>query len=366
MTEEIGLADFPTVLRNIVLEYLSVQDILLMRKAATGKYLIKGFWKDTDKIITKRIISKLDHYFAPHSETSRPITLSGTSRPITLGETSRPITLASSSTPSRGLWGQHAPSHHTSSFIDLMISTKAEISGSFLLHCIDESIFHDDIDIYVHENEADKLEIFFLTLFGTEPVILRNNSEEGMDYYHHRNCIQRVENFIDPITKMCFQLVVLKILPKYFRVSNSDNLKSFECTRNIFDGKFLHVFDLRSITRRIFKLYICKSPQEEISLYYRWAKYVEKGFRPVIDNFQSLVMRNIFYTSQLGDSIVLAKLLIDMGFAVKVDDVYYIQTHKLQIRQVNQISFFTSSTDDMDCDYRQTNMLDTSDNFYYE
>ena len=158
-TDRIGFADFPREIRNVILEYLNVEDILWLRKVARGEYLIKGFWKETDKLITKRILSSLVAACRP------------------LG----PLPCVGGDEIDKQGAERRAERRATCPIQELIISTGAEISGSFLLHCINEDIPYSDIDIYVHEKEADKWEKFFATSFGVEPEIVRMDVKDTKD-----------------------------------------------------------------------------------------------------------------------------------------------------------------------------------------
>lgn len=309
MAKIIGLADFPIALRNIVLEYLTVEELMKVQRVALGKYFIRGFWKESDKIIVDHILFKLGQHFNFYDIDDTP------------------------DLPGRKILKE---------FIALMIATKAQITGSFLLHCISEEISYEDIDIFVHEKFADKFESFFLNLFSVRPEIVRNRLD-GV-YGGLRGGICGIKNFIDPNTGMKFQLVTLNVLPEDF----SRN-KSFHCTRNTFDGKKLAVYDFRSIANRTINIFKPKGPQETIALYYRWAKYLHKGFSPTIGRMRFLDMQSYFSNEEVAKSIGLVDQLEKMGFISRCGNIFMIQTHRLKIRQSEQITFVSSTKT---CDFK--------------
>ena len=197
--------------------------------------------------------------------------------------------------------------------------------------------------LYINYEYWDEFYAFCLEIFGNcEPEIDSHENKSTYDtddddknHKHKKKTssyIYKIYNVINRITRTKIQCVIIKNIHEY-------KLKDFTCTRNYFRGNDLIVHSLKEIRDRV--IYIHKNDimnlndhdGKKLSFYYRWAKYVGKGFKTYImgENITLNIHISIYDTSLYNK---LDKLR-DMG--VLKNDL--IQMHRFEIINPHDISY---------------------------
>ena len=190
------------------------------------------------------------------------------------------------------------------SFLRALTDSGTIISGSFLLHCIyleTEKLTFGDIDLFVAGRGRKEMSAFMLdyceTVTKNYPPILSYSHWNGDSFQamHQTGGRSFIEDVFDLVLSsrwtsehVKLQLVTCKAEPQKFIEAHSD----FPCTKFTFDGQRVHLPDesiVDILERRIPMPTLCLDSKEakgednipdvrRITAYYRWAKYLERGF----------------------------------------------------------------------------------------
>ena len=299
------LSELPRTIRSLCMQYLDIESLLIMQKFHRGRFMIRGFWRDIDKIILDGISCNLYAFFG--DDTIR--------------------------------------------FLTILYETKSRMVGSFLLHCLNPEIPFDDVDVQLSvpiSGQLHPLEIFFIELWSQDATEEGLRSHGYTEMRQNRSeVIQSVKYFMHPTLMIKFQLVFTKFEPPRYNFPGG-----FSCTRNSFDGKELSIFDLTSITRRQINIDVPENfhsleASAILSFYHRWAKYLDKGFKPIIHKSTILTLRSHFSREEDRTVRHIVDHLCEKKYAVRVqanalnrgEEYLVMQTHRLGIVQNQQIEF---------------------------
>jgi len=160
-------------------------------------------------------------------------------------------------------------------FIDTMVKARAVLSGSFILQCIlDERWDNSDIDVYVADEEGDKIIQMFFGLDG---------EDYWSDYYGKFPHIENITNFhITPpnyhLSTVKIQVVRVKTDDKYTLRRHVKNT-GFDICKNMlyFDKNKRMQIELENLNGIINKCIVFTVLDTDDFLY-RIKKYSERGF----------------------------------------------------------------------------------------